>query len=61
MFIQRNKFRRDTIEGRRAAERALLAARREAAALTIQRYARRLMAQRRVQTLPKPELLESII
>lgn len=51
MFLARTKYRRDTIEGARAAERARMAAERAAAALVIQTHARRLAAQRRVRPL----------
>ena len=51
MYLARAKYRRDTIEGARAQERARVAASREAAVLVIQAHARRLRAQRRVRPL----------
>jgi hypothetical protein len=49
MHIQRSKYRRDTIAGRRRAERAAAEARQLAAAIVIQKHVRRRAAQRKVR------------
>ena len=51
MHLQRARYRRDTIAGRRAAERAAAEARRLGAATVIQREARRWRAGRKVPSV----------
>lgn len=54
MWLQRNRYRRDTIAGKKAAQRAAERKRLEDAAVVIQKNARRWRAQRKVRAPAAP-------